>query len=94
LVSADELIGKNVIGSGGIIVGEVKNVEIDDAKWQVTHLQVKLSNQASEDLGFKKRFTSSTVCMPVSLITSVGDVILLGKNLDELSNNPEIYQSS
>lgn len=92
LISVDALIGKDVIGSGGFIVGEVKSAEIDAEKWQVTYLQVKLSSQASEDLGFKKRFKSSVVCIPVSLVTSVGDVVLLGKSMSELSSNAEIHE--
>jgi len=53
---------------------------------------VKLSKQASEDLGFKKRFISSTVCFPVSLVSKVGDNILLNKSLDELTKNPEVSE--
>ncbi len=92
LTSFDSILGKNVIGSGGFVVGEVKGAEIDAEKWQVSHLQVKLSSQASEDLGFKKRFKSSVVCIPVSLVTSVGDVVLLGKSMSELSSNAEIHE--
>jgi len=92
LVSIDELSGKSVIGSGGFILGEVKGAEFDTHTWQVTHLQVKLSSQASEELGFKKRFRSSTVCMPVSLVSAVGDVITIGKTLEELSKNMEISE--
>ncbi len=63
-----------------------------EAVGKSTHLQVKLSNQASEDLGFKKRFRSSTVCMPISLVSAVGDVIMINKTLNELSKNPEISE--
>jgi sporulation protein YlmC with PRC-barrel domain len=91
-VSVDKLFGKNIIGAGGYILGELKGVEVNTITWQVTHLQVKLSNQASEELGFKKRFRSSTVCMPVSLVSAVGDVITIGKALNELSKNPEISE--
>jgi sporulation protein YlmC with PRC-barrel domain len=92
LISVEKLSGKSVIGASGIIVGEVTGAEVDTSTWQLTHLKVKLSNQASEDLGFKKRFRSSTVCMPVTLITAVGDVINIGKTLDELSRYPELTE--
>ena len=92
MVSIDKLSGKNVIGAGGSILGEVKGAEVNTSTWQVTHLQVKLSDQASEDLGFKKRFRSSIVCMPVSLVSAVGDVVTVGKSLNELSQNPEISE--
>ncbi len=93
LISVDSLSGLNVISSDGLVIGEVKSAEIDANKWQVTHLQVKLSSKASEDLGFKKRFKSSIVSIPVTLITSVGDVILLGRSMKELGDNTEIYES-
>jgi sporulation protein YlmC with PRC-barrel domain len=91
-VSFDKLSGKFVICAGGFDLGEVNGADIDINTWQVTHLHVKLSKQASEDLGFKKRFRSSTVCFPVSLVSKVGDNILLNKCLDELSKNPEISE--
>ena len=90
LVSTEKLSGKNVIAAGGNILGEVKGVEINTANWQVTHLQVKLSGQAADHLGFKKRFGTQTVCMPVSLISAVGDVITVAHTLEELSKNPQI----
>jgi sporulation protein YlmC with PRC-barrel domain len=91
-VSFDKLIGKYVICAGGFDLGEINGFEMDTDSWKVTHLHVKLSKPASEDLGFKKRFRSSTVCMPISLVASVGDNLLLNKSLDELSRHPEISE--
>ncbi len=92
LVSVDSLSGKSVIGAGGTILGEVNGSEVNINTWQITHLHVKLSSTASETLGFKKRFRSSTVCMPVSLISAVGEVITIGSDLNELSMNPQISE--
>lgn len=92
MVSIDSLSGKNVIGAGGIIIGEIKGAEVNTNTWEVTHLQIKLSGTASDTLGFKKRFRSSTVCMPVSLISAVGDVVTIHSNLNELSQNPQIAE--
>ena len=91
-MSFDKLSGKFVICSGGFDLGEVNGVDIDTETWKVTHLHVKLSKQASEDLGFKKRFRNSTVCFPVSLVSKVGDNILLNKCRDDLIKNPEISE--
>jgi sporulation protein YlmC with PRC-barrel domain len=91
-VSFDKLSGKFVICAGGFDLGVINGVDIDTNTWQVTHLHVKLSKQASDDLGFKKRFRSSTVCVPTSLVSKVGDNILLNKCLDELSKHPEISE--
>ena len=91
-MSYDKLSGKYVICAGGFDLGEINGYEMDTDSWKVTHLHVKLSKPASEDLGFKKRFRSSTVCMPISLVASVGDNLLLNKSLDELSRHPEISE--
>jgi sporulation protein YlmC with PRC-barrel domain len=91
-VNFDKLSGIYVICAGGFDLGNVNGIEINTANWQVTHLQVKLSKAASEDLGFKKRFRSSTVCVPISLVATTGDNILLNKSIDELSRHPEISE--
>ena len=92
MVSFDKLSGKYVICAGGFDLGAISGLEMDTNSWQVTHLHVKLSKAASGDLGFKKRFRSSTVCMPIALVASVGDNILLNKSLDELSRHPQITE--
>ncbi len=92
LVSFKELSDKYVICSGGFDLGNVNGVEINTNTWQVTRLHVKLSKSASEDLGFKKRFGSSTVSVPVSLVYSVGDNILLNKSLEELTKSTDITE--
>ena len=91
-MSFDKISGKYVICAGGFDLGAINGYEMDTDSWKVTHLHVKLSKAASEDLGFKKRFGTSTVCVPVSLVASVGDNILLNKSLDELSRDPEISE--
>ena len=80
LAKFDELSGKYVICADGFDLGKINEVEIGTHTWQLTHLHVKLSKSASEDLGFKKtftRFTSSTVCFPISLVSKFGDNVLL-----------------
>ena len=88
----DELSGKYVICSNGFDLGEINGIEFDTTTWQVTNLHVKLSKSASEDLGFRKRFRSSTVCFPISLVSKVGDNVLLNKSLDDLIRHPEISE--
>jgi len=92
LVNFEKLSGMFVICAGGFDLGNVNGIEINTTNWQVTHLLIKLSKPASEDLGFKKRFRSSTVCVPTSLISQSGDNILLNKSIDELSRHPEITE--
>jgi len=92
LVNFEKLSGMFVICAGGFDLGTINGVEINTVSWQVTHIHVKLSKSASEDLGFKKRFRSSTVCVPITLVAQTGDNILLNKSIDELSRHPEISE--
>jgi sporulation protein YlmC with PRC-barrel domain len=92
VVSFKELSDKFVICAGGFDLGQINGVGINTNTWQVTHLHVKLSKSASEDLGFKKRIGSSTVCVPVHLVLSIGDNILLNKTLEELTRSTEITE--
>jgi sporulation protein YlmC with PRC-barrel domain len=92
LISFETVIGKQVIGIGGFIIGEVKGALIDTKTWQVPQLLIKLSDNAANELGFKKRFHSSTVCMPTKMVQAVGDVITIAPPLKELSESNEITE--
>jgi sporulation protein YlmC with PRC-barrel domain len=92
LVGLDTLVGKKVITAKAYILGEVKGAEVDVDNWRITHLQVKLTDNAATDLSFKKRFRSSTVCMPVTLIKAVGEVVTIDKSLEELSKTFDIVE--
>ena len=88
----DKLVGMKVITAKAYILGEVRGVEADVDNWRITHLQIKLIDKAATDLGFKKRFRSSTVCMPVTLIKAIGHVVTIDKSLEELSNTFDIVE--
>jgi sporulation protein YlmC with PRC-barrel domain len=81
------MIGKRVIGANAYMLGEMTGADIDTGKWQVTHLHVSLADDAVRELGYKKPFMGSViVCLPVSVIQAVGDVITLNKGINELRN--------
>jgi len=85
VINIGKLMGKKVIGANAYMLGEVNGAQIDTEKWQVTHLHVSLTDEAIRELGFKKPFMGSvTVCLPVSLVQAVGDVITLNKGINEL----------
>jgi len=74
-------------------LGEVKGAQIDPKTWQVKYLEVKLAADAASRLGKKKRFGSSNVCVPVSVVNAVAGVITLTKSLDELESGKDIEES-
>ncbi len=92
MISFETLIGKQVIGTSGFIIGAVKGAGLDTTTWQVPQLYVKLTDNAATELGFKKRFRSSIVCIPTKMIQAVGDVITMSPPLKELGTSSEITE--
>ena len=92
LINFDTFLGKKVIGTGGYIVGEVKGVLIDTATWQIPQFYIKLTDNAATELGFKKRFRSSTVCIPTKMVQAVGDVVTISPPLKGLAESKEITE--
>jgi len=85
LVSVSKLMGKKVIGANAYTLGEVHGADVDTDKWQVTHLHVSLTEEATRELGFRKPFLGAVVvCLPVALVQAIGDVITLNKTIQEL----------
>jgi sporulation protein YlmC with PRC-barrel domain len=92
VISFKNIIGLNVLTSESISLGEVKGALVDTEKWNVKYLHVKVNDEAATRLGFKKRFRSSTVCVPVSMVVTVGDFVTIGRSLNELSESQEITE--
>ena len=50
----NQLVDQIVTGANGFIIGKVKDVVIDPEEWKITHLEVELTKEASEQvLGVK-----------------------------------------
>ena len=84
------LNGIMVITSDAYTLGEVYGAHADIASWSITHLDVELAKEATEELGFRKPFLGSVaVCLPIDAVKNVGDVITLSKTLVDLKNLKE-----
>jgi len=89
MTEISKLKGKTVITKDAFNVGEITEADMDD-DWKITHLQVKLTKEATKELGLKKPYLGHvTVCLPVRYVRSIGDVINLSRNRDELKEIPE-----
>lgn len=76
---SDELFrGRTVIAADGQAIGEVAVLFFDTSTWTIVSLQVKLSKTAAEQLGASRSLLrASTIELPVHMVQSVGDTVLL-----------------
>lgn len=85
MVTFSKLLGKKVIGANAYTLGEMLGADVDTDKWQVTHLHVSLTDEATRELGFRKPFLGAVVvCLRVNLVQAIGDVFTLNKGVQEL----------
>jgi sporulation protein YlmC with PRC-barrel domain len=72
------LKGRTVIDDAGNVIGTLEDVLIDVESVQVDGLRVKLSREASKDLGAPSgMFHSTMVDVPRAMIRAVGDAVIL-----------------
>jgi sporulation protein YlmC with PRC-barrel domain len=45
-----QLVDQNVFAEGGFKVGKVKDIVIDAEEWKVTHLELELTKETSEQI--------------------------------------------
>jgi sporulation protein YlmC with PRC-barrel domain len=76
---SDETIrGKPVVGADGQVIGEVAAVFLDSEAWRIESLQVKLRRETADRLGASRGiFHAGTVEIPVGMVQSVGDAVVL-----------------
>jgi sporulation protein YlmC with PRC-barrel domain len=80
----------SVITDDAVTLGEVDGAQVNTVTWQLTYLDVALTKEATMELGFKKPVLGSlTICLPVSAIKNIGDVITLNFSLKTFKNLKE-----
>ena len=94
LVSSAELKGKKVIGAKGYVVGEIEGFDLELNDWQVTGVQVSLTDDVAAEFGFKKPFLSKVVVIiPSKVVSEVGNFITLDEALENLESLVECIRS-
>jgi len=84
-LSDENLRGRTVIGADGQAVGEVTALFLDSEAWSVESLRVKLRKEIADQLGASRTmFHAGTVEIPIRLIQSVGDAVVLSVPVDGL----------
>ena len=92
MINFEEIIGLQVVTSGANIIGAVEGAKIDATTWMIKFLNVKLTGEAAENLGKKKRFRSTKICIPVDMVKAVGNVVTISRSVEELESSQEITE--
>lgn len=83
-MSDENLRGRTIIAADGQAIGEISALFLDNA-WRVESLQVKLRNEVADQLGAtRSMFHSGTLELPIRMVQSVGDAVVLSVAAHEL----------
>ena len=88
MVSLKSLLGKEVITSDGVYVGEVVDVEISE-DWRVAKLIVRLERDAAKALG-SRLVLRPRGAVDVSKVKGLGDYVTLSVSFSELKEAAEL----
>jgi len=84
-LSDENLRGRTVISADGQAIGEIAALFLDSEAWRVESLQIKLRNEVADQLGATRGlFHAGTLEMPIHMIQSVGDAVVLSVSAHEL----------
>jgi sporulation protein YlmC with PRC-barrel domain len=84
-LSDENLRGRTVISSDGLAIGEVAVLFLDSDLWRVESFQVKLRKDIADRLGAdRSMFHAGALEIPVRLVQSVGDAVILSVAVDGL----------
>lgn len=83
-LSDENVRGRTVVAGDGKVVGEIITLFLDDT-WRVESLQVKLRKEIADQLGASRGiFHAGQVEIPVRVIQSISDTIVLSVPTEEL----------
>ena len=84
-LSDENLRGRTVIASDGLAIGEIAVLFLDSDAWRVESLQVKLRKDVADRLGADRSvFHAGALEIPIRMVQSVGDAVVLSVAVDEL----------
>src|SRR5436853_7216572 len=84
-LSDENLRGRTVISADGQAIGEITALFLDSDAWKIESLRVKLRNEVADQLGATRgMFHAGTLEMPIRMVQSVGDAIILSVPAQEL----------
>lgn len=84
-LSDENLRGRTVIAADGQAIGEIAALFLDSEAWRIQSLNIKLRKEVADQLGATRgMFHAATLELPVGMVQSVGDAVILSVATDEL----------
>lgn len=84
-LSDESFRGRPVIGADGQVIGSIKSMFLDATEWRVESVCVELRKDVADHVGASRSiFHHGVIEIPVRLIQSVGDTVLLSVAVDAL----------
>jgi len=84
-LSDENIRGRTVICADGQAIGAVTALFIDATEWRIESVSVELHKDMADRLGAaRSMFRRGSIEIPVALIQSVGDTVVLGVGVDNL----------
>lgn len=84
-LSDESLRGRPVISADGNAIGAVAELFITITSWRVESIRVELEKEIADRIGASRSLLHrGTIEVPVSLIQSVGDTVLLSIDVEQL----------
>ena len=86
IIHVEELRGLKVVGSGGRILGEIEDLEVDSETWHVENLFLRVRGSIVSDLGLPRpRWKRAHVSLPARHVSGVQDVVVLDVTVEEFA---------
>lgn len=84
-LSDDNIRGRTVISADGQAIGAITALYVDATDWRVESVSVELHKDIADRIGAaRSMFHRGSIEVPVSLIQSIGDTVVLGVGVDDL----------
>jgi sporulation protein YlmC with PRC-barrel domain len=79
-----QLVGMEVVGNNGWLIGKVEDVIFSENSWQIDALDIKLESKIAKEFDMKKKFRSTHVRLNIANVQGIGDHITLKTTKQDL----------
>jgi len=84
-LSSEMLHGRTVISADGQVIGSIKSIYLDAAEWRVESIGIELRKDIADRIGAGHGlFHRGQIELPVRLVQSVGDAVVLAVAVEAL----------